>query len=177
MNYTITKTQCELYKIRSNKNNGIWADITISDTGKFGRIQIASDYGDWQYGWGSFSNGFKQFLCGLDKGYVAGKFGAGNHFDFDATIKSLKRTIIDLRKDEYITAEKARSAIYRSCEIEGSGPMSKDAYASEFYHSDEFDFFDPCDIPYCTSYEPGFNQFWQELWPVFINALKEEEIQ
>lgn len=47
----IEKTQIELYKVRLDGGQG-WADISIDAKEKSGRIQIASDWGAWQYYWG-----------------------------------------------------------------------------------------------------------------------------
>ena len=77
--FTTTRSTVECYKIRSDR--GLWADITIDANGKAGRVQIASDYGSWENYWGACGSEFKEFLCGLDIDYAAGKFGESKWFD------------------------------------------------------------------------------------------------
>lgn len=103
----ITKEQVEVYKLRSSDTSIGWADITVDNRGTAGRLSIASDYGKWQYYWGSTGCGFKEFLTRLNEHYMAEKFGADGYFDFEATIASIKEGIINDRKDENIEAEEA----------------------------------------------------------------------
>jgi hypothetical protein len=106
LKYIIEKAQCEVYMLRLRKGGGYWADITLHCHNNAGCIQIASDYGRWQYYWGACGCPFKEFLTELnDMEYVASKFGAKN-------------------MDDNTT--------------------------------------------------PQFKRFWDEVWPEFINELKNE---
>lgn len=105
---TITKTTSEVYQLRVFRDS-VWADITIHVDGpQSGRIQIASDYGDWQRYWGSCGVSFKEFLTKLNLGYVSRKFNVDRYFDADKNMDMWKRRILSLRRDLDITADKAR---------------------------------------------------------------------
>lgn len=162
-NIVVTKSHVECYKLRSDK--GAWADITIDMKDKTGRIQIASDYGSWQYYWGACGETFKKFLIGLDLHYIAGKFGESRWFDLEKTIASLRSRINDMDKHEVLLEELSKLEDCSSRE--------------EFNHiiwSDcenilEMEDNNP-DV--CESVSPMFMQFWNKLWPSFLEALKSE---
>ena len=171
--FTIEKSNVVCYKIRHPKSGMYWADITIDTPGeKRGRIMIASDYGDWQYYWGSVGGGFKDFLCNINIGYVAGKFGADRHFDQMATIKSMKKEVIKLRRSEDINSETARN-IWKDIEslddYNDSQTFGYVAYNST-YLTELFD----CGPDLIYDYTPQFRKFWKTIWPVFIDQLKKE---
>ena len=50
--YTVTKTTVEKYTIRHSTGR-YWADIVLDCGVNSGRIQVASDFGDWQYFFGA----------------------------------------------------------------------------------------------------------------------------
>lgn len=97
----VSKSQIQCYKFRAKNMSWTWADISIDDNGESGRIQIASDFGDWQYYWSACGMPFKKFLSELNIDYMAGKMGAGKFFDHDATLDLYrKETIKDKRKEK-----------------------------------------------------------------------------
>lgn len=165
--YTISKSTVECYKIR-HTSGMYWADISVDANGKQGRITIASDFGSWQNYWGACGSNFKEFLCGLDQHYVAGKFGADKHFDADATVKSYRETMATLsRRDKDIVL------------------LEINHLADNYAHKDEFmmalndmpgikGMYEGCpDFVYTIT--PGFKQFWEKVWPVFVEELKKEK--
>jgi hypothetical protein len=169
--FTITKSTVECYKIR-HESAMYWADITIDANGTTGRIQIASDYGSWQNYWGACGKSFKEFLCGLDKHYVAGKFGAGQWFDLEKTIRHFKRNILEYRRGEELSAEKARQIwdeLKQNFDSNLSGFLQQLENNCE-YTMNHFDW--SPDLIY--GIDPSFEKFWNELWPVFINTIREE---
>lgn len=171
--FTIEKSKVECYKIRHPKTGMYWADITIDTPGeKRGRIMIASDYGDWQYYWGSVGGGFKDFLCHINIGYVAGKFGADRHFDKLTTIKSMKKQVIDLRRDNDINSETARNIWQdiESLEDYDTAQIFGLMAFNSTYLSETFD----CGPDLVYDYTPQFRKFWETIWPVFIDQLKQE---
>ena len=111
-NYTITKSNIELYKFRK-ENGDEWADITIDENGTTGRISIASNWGSWQNYWDFCGRSFKEFLtklnCEYDCEYVANKFGVGRCFDLEKTINFYKNNIIEARRIDRIDENKART--------------------------------------------------------------------
>lgn len=161
----VTKTTVECYKIRADKE-WTWADINIDANGKTGRIQIASDYGDWQYYWGACGCDFKQFLSQLDIHYMAGKMGAGKCFDIDKTLQLYRENIAEVNP-------KNSAELFRQCdEMEDHG--DKESFMIMLYSKEElFNFFDG--IPdMCYKIENGFQQFFDKIWPVLLAEFKKE---
>ncbi len=166
--FTIEKSTVDCYKLRST--SGMWADITIDDNGTKGRIQIASDYGSWQNYWGACGVDFKSFLCGLDKHYVAGKFGANRWFDAEKTITEYRTVIKENIKDGYISKQKGISVLSELQSLEESSCQE------EFYRNLEdcsgiMKLYDHCPS-LIYGIDPRFNNFWDNIWPIFIDAIK-----
>jgi hypothetical protein len=169
MNFTCTKTNVECYKFRSE--NSYWADITVDANGGKGRIQIASDYGAWQYYWGAAGENFKVFLTKLGIDYVADKFGCDKHFDDVATKESWKESV----KEAF-----------------GSGDIGEKHYKNLLQEIEEIDCLSATDFQIALndgeyllkffeympdfSYRivPHFQRFWDDVWPCFIAELKKE---
>lgn len=170
--FSINRTKCELYKIR-HKSGMYWADITLDYTESTGRIQIASDYGDWQNYWGACGCGFKEFLTRLDIFYTAGKFGCSNWFDINKTIEVLTEAINERFEQEDIDADKRDSLLAEVEKLSGCG--QHEYWSLMSYDLEELgSFFEPCEIPNETGITPQFRQFWNEAWAVFIEQLKSE---
>ncbi len=172
-NYTITKSIVECYKIRKSESF-YWADITVDHNGNTGRIQIASDFGDYQYYWGACGSSFKEFLCKIGIDYVASKFGADRWFDFDQTIKSYKNQVLHDRRSGYCNCDEARGIFDAIKTIETNSSNNIDSFVYEVQNNDVFMKF--CDYQPDITYtiSPQFKNFWNELWPIFIKELKNE---
>lgn len=173
MEYSIAKSNVECYKMRLVKGGSLyWADITIDASGTTGRIQIASDYGSWQYYWGACGKPFKQFLLSLNMSYMADKFGADKHFDPDATIRAFKEQVIEYRRQENITAENART-IYKEIIL-----LTHCVFENDFIRvlsdCDELMLFFDYMPPIQRDYHPLFKRFWEDCWPAFCEQLKRE---
>ena len=172
MEVTISKHSVEVYKIRGAKLGG-WADITIDANGKTGRISISSSHGDWAHYWGACGCGFKDFLCGLNIGYVAGKFGCASVFDFEETIKGWKQSVLEYRKTGSCSAEYARKVFNEIKGIENDQPSKEYLYCMLHNSESLLDFFEG--VPYFeTIIDPAFVFFWNEIWPVLTSQLKQE---
>jgi hypothetical protein len=170
--YSITKSTVECYKIRSTSIHNGWADITIDSKGTTGRIQIASDYGDWQYYWGACGMPFKEFLISLGKDYLAGKFGEDNYFDYNRTIRQYKKDILDYRKDETISAEAARDMWD---ELENLITYGEREFSVGLWVDCPklMVFYDNTPTLHRTI-SPMFELFWNKLWLPFMDELKNE---
>ena len=173
----ITKSTVICYKIRF-KESSLWADITIDENDKAGRLQIASDFGDWQYYWGSCGESFKKFLIGLDIHYTAGKFGADRWFDLDKTIALLKSQVEEylsyegyLSKTNLKTLKEKLSAEIKILEHEVS---CKDEFIHKMWDSEELIKMFDSSPDIITGIEPLFQRFWDEIWSVFVQELKKE---
>lgn len=174
--YTIEKSQVECYKIR-HPSGMYWADISIDTKpgARSGRIQIASDYGDYQYYWGACGPSFKQFLTKINMDYAAGKFGADHWIDVDKTIKVYKKHVIEQRKSEDLTSEQARNLWDQIESLYDDAPYGNDShfYAILSQKDDLLDLFSHHPDIY-RDVTPQFRTFWNTCWQVFLNQLKEE---
>lgn len=171
--FSITKSKVECYKIR-HTSGMYWADITIDSNGTTGRIQVASDYGDWQNYWGACGCLFKQFLTEIDMHYTAGKFGESKWFDEQKTIQVYKQTIIEWRRNDDIDAERAREMW---TEISNLNSSDETAFAYQVM-GDCPSFYQYSETPEMYhSVSPQFRSFWKNVWPVFINLIKQEILE
>jgi hypothetical protein len=107
--WAFTKREVEQYQFRGP--HGAWAIITLDERGIF---QAVSDFGSYSYeGWGHRGGeSFKEFLCGLrDCDYFLGKvLPRGEEFDWDATVREIRRSILDRRRYGGLGKESARAA-------------------------------------------------------------------
>jgi len=165
--FNLTKTTVECYKIRQ-LGGLLWADIVVDASESAGRIQIASDYGSWEYYWGSFGEGFKKFLTGLDIHYTAGKFGEGRWFDQEATINGLKKSV-----KEYDGSKSEKGEMLD--EIASLEDYTDENTFTHMAHDRKnlHNLWD-CGPDIKTGISPSFLNFWEKLWPVFIDELKKE---
>lgn len=170
--FTIEKSTVECYKIR-HESGRYWADITVDVTSNTsGRIIISSDYGNYTNYWGACGCRFKQFLIDLNLEYAANKFGADRWFDIDRTTQGYKQKVCEYRRDETFTAEKARIIYDEIKELEECSNKSE-FEISMWNQSNLMGMYDHCpDIYYGIT--PQFKKFWSNIWPIFINQLKNE---
>lgn len=169
--FDIKKSRIEVYYLRPEGHHCGWADISIDEGDKSGRISISSDYGNWAYYWGACGSSFKEFLCGLDIHYAAGKFGTGNHFDAEATLRATRMDILRARHQESIESEEARELWDFVYEIEDC--RSSESFATLVYNSDLMKLYD-CGPDIVTTIDPGFKRFWDTTWQSFVHQLKKE---
>jgi hypothetical protein len=174
----IKKTSAEVYEIH---NNGEFACIAIqchnfSKSKNAGRIMIHSTFGAWGYCWGSTGPLFKEFLCDLDYAYTSVKFGAKDVFNEEATLKAMMDDLKegldngDLNLTEHHDAINAIKARIKNADR---------SFETWFYdNSDETILYDHfgagMDLPIRENPEPQFKGFWDKLWPLFVQKLKEE---
>ncbi|QIK61261.1 hypothetical protein G7050_16020 [Dysgonomonas sp. HDW5A] len=151
-----------------------WADITLDYSDKAGRIQIASDYGNWQNYWGACGSSFKEFLTKLDIYYAAGKFGADGWFDLDATLSSMRNDIKEAVKNKELSKAESKELLEEVESLEQCSSVHE-YYDMVYRDSDKLTtFFDAADFPCKKDVTPQFKRFWNEAWTVFINQIKEE---
>lgn len=176
MEFKTEVSTVECYKIRRTDGVGYWADINLDLSENGIRIQIASDFGSWQYYWGTPSEDKVKFLAGLDKYYMAGKFGCDKVEDLEKTVLFYKKQVIDFRREEILDAEKAR-AIWKDIQtLESEAPPLTMASFIYYNLNNLTSFFiDGLDV--VTVIDPGFQRFYEIVWPVFIGQLKERQVQ
>jgi hypothetical protein len=166
METTVTKKTLECYSIRANKT---WAEISLDCGNKSGRLQIASDYGSWQYYWGAAGVPFKEFLLGLNIQYTAGKFGESRWFDHEATMKELRELVAAHDNEEEKEAMTEELEELEDCT--DSNSFQHIAYNADTLHK----LWDTGPNIH-TDISPSFRHFWDKLWSVFIDELKKEAI-
>lgn len=166
--YTVTKTTVECYKLR-HSSGMYWADITIDETGpNAGRIAIASDFGSWNTSWNAMGGTLKEFLPKCDIGYLCKNFASRTHFNADATIEGLKKTLIEHVRQGHTDIKGARPVFDQIVECEG------------YYHKAEFEhfiynqrelmgYFETPEL--IMEYDPGLVRFFDMVWPEFIKAI------
>lgn len=170
--FTVTKKMAEKYQVR-HTSGGYWADIVLDSGENSGRVQVASDFGDWQYYWGACGEDFKTFLIGLDMDYVAGKTGNDQYFDLENTLASYRRDVLEERESGAVDFDLA------VCLLDQIGSLDAVSDENEFCQKlradcpDLLAYYD-----YCPTIErsvsPLFKRFWEEIWGVFIDYLKKE---
>ncbi|GAA4392126.1 hypothetical protein [Hymenobacter koreensis] len=170
--FTITKSTVECYKLRAE--GGYWADVTIDANGNTGRIQIASDYGSWQNYWGACGCDFKTFLASISYDYAASKFGVKEWLDVDSTRRFYKELVVSYRRDETLTADKARDIFDEIEELDGTGRDEFERRLASTDHLESF-LYKVCGVPEML-YEPDprFKRFWKEAWPALLAEFKHE---
>lgn len=169
--YTTTKSTVECYKIRGEK--GLWADITVDANGKTGRLQIASDFGSWQYYWGACSSNFKDFLIGLNIDYVASKFGESKWFDLDKTILSLKNQINEYTK--YDPIDELKNELLSELKILEDETSCKEEFIQKMWDSPKIMQMSDQTPDLATSISPSFQNFWNTIWQEFKIVLEVEK--
>lgn len=174
--FSIKRGSVECYKVR-HSSGMYWADIVIDASGNAGRVQIASDYGSWEYYWGSCGCPFKQFLTQLGIDYVAGKFGEAKWLDLDATIKSYKGQVIEYRRDGSMSSSIARALFDEIKDLEEEYPNDESSFCVAMNNKEQLmKWFDYCPSP-VHSISPQFRKFWEHVWPVFKTELLNEVSQ
>lgn len=106
------------YKIRGEKHDFGWADITIRQWDKGGSISVQSDFGSFNGFWNAIGErDFRAFLALLDYGYfmektlppVSFNIRAGYRFSFEQSKNALREQILLLRRDGDLGRRHARS--------------------------------------------------------------------
>ncbi len=171
LDYTFSKSKVDCYKLRDKTSGMYWADITVDAHENTGRIQIASDFGDYQYYWGSCGRPFKEFLTRLNIVYASSKFGADKWFDLDATILDYKKSLLQYRRDGGDPAT-CRVIFNQILELVDTG--SENEFRCELWNRHELtSLFNHCpEIK--TDVSPQFKKFWNTAWQAFITELKKE---
>ncbi|MHB1418700.1 MAG: hypothetical protein ACYCX4_03810, partial [Bacillota bacterium] len=97
------------YYIPSEDGLEGWGIFLLDSTGMFAAV---TDYGNYAFRWAYHGEkDFRKFVIGLknDPGYLLGKvLPNGKVYDGEETIKNIKETIIDVRRDGSWSKEQAR---------------------------------------------------------------------
>lgn len=173
MSYTFKKSTVESYKAREIGFG--WADITIDARDESGRIQIASDFGDWQFYWTHCGKPFKEFLMGLDINYTASKFKANRHFDLEKNINAIRNELNEQLENGTISNVKHSIAIDELKEIQETCSENVHEFWNQISQTEHlYNEISGSDWETVNSIDPGFERFWNEIWLPFTKHLKEE---
>jgi len=173
---TFTHRMIEQYDVRVN---GEYAIICIDPRGI---LLVESSYGSFNYWWGAAGTDFKTFLTQVNSDYFFGKVRQGqnnDHFYRDETDKEVKRRILEYRRSDDISKERAREAWNDLLEIEDYHGWDRSVatlYVQEFMQSDALNtiFQDFDSIPLIQGFPKECHHFWERVWLPFIEMLKEE---
>ena len=107
------------YYLPSENGQG-WAEIVLCSSGFFGAV---SDWGNHSFAWRAFGDGdFREFVAGLDAGYLEGKLGAcsghSDEFDAEKSLRAIRTHIIEARRGGALTKEQARKEFDLTKELE-----------------------------------------------------------
>lgn len=182
---TVKKSTCERYDLRTGRPSE-WAIILLAEAG--GILSIQSDYGDWNHHWPHHGRpSFKHLLIELDnsRDYLIGKLGGHQtDFDFDESVKRLRRKIGELYKNkrrihyrsrvEVFDLERAKDALAAVEDLDHTG--SADDFARQVYdnsaivglETDEY-----CEIIVKRD-SRSLLMFLERLWPLFVAELRRE---
>lgn len=164
-----------MYKIRKSQS-GDWADIIIDtehEGAQRGRITILSSHGDWTFYWGTCGMAFKNHLIKLQKDYAAGKFRADQFYDTKAILTKATRAVLHARFHGEIDGIEARAVYDELKFLRGEFPVGE-ALPWALYTSEHvYKFFDG-NPPLEKSLNPGFEYFWDNIWPIFVRRLRSE---
>jgi hypothetical protein len=174
-NPTVTKSSVELYQIRFGDSSVGWADITIDAQGTMGRIQIASDYGNWQNFWGACGTDFKSFLGQINKDYAATKFGVEEWIDVAGTLRMYRELVIQYRRDGSLEEEEAREIYDEIALLEYASRTTLEREVDQTEHLSRF-VYGMAGYP-GYQYEPDaqFTHFWEKVWPVLLAEFAREK--
>lgn len=173
--YRFEKSTCEKYTIRWGSYG--WAVFTIGESGLF---NCQSDYGNYQYMWPNHGRkSFKHFILELakDRYYLLNKVSKESYFNFEKSLESWEKAIIQLRRDGDCTKGEARAAWDFLHDLNDYS-MSKDLVQEKIYESDEIHTICPDEPWYMfdtiMEYPPGAIYFADEVMPMFAEILKDE---
>ena len=180
MTVKVTKSTCEVYRLKSNKPYW-WAIITLDE--ETGTFSVHSDYGDYAYSWTSRGKGIslKEFLIRLEKddNYLMEKLSNGKReFDLDKTIEAIEKDFQDALIDspwhpDAIQGVKEEIVTLKNCcnEHEFSNRLFDSDCLYEYLYGLE-----PYGIPICKEFPVQLKMFTQNVFPEFVKILKEEQL-
>ncbi len=177
MSFTVSKSQSELYQVRSGKGSLAWGDITLICGKESVSVMATSDYGTFDHHWSHCGGEPKSFLCNLDFQYAMKKLTNGKLYtpDPEGYEKEIKDSIIDSRKGDGLTRAQARTAWDEMLSIQDEYQKG-DLFFHALYEHELFDkVFGDCEgMPSATQPDPCAVDFWNDVWTPFINELEKE---
>jgi hypothetical protein len=127
-------TAAEVYSFRIG--HGDWGVLLLDEAS--GTVSINSSYGDWANSWTAAGRGagvtLKEFFCSCGPDYLADKLDdSKDQFDQEATIRDMRRQIVEERRGRGVDKEDARKA------WDGLDDMAIENYESADRFHDDLD--------------------------------------
>jgi len=175
----ITKKQIDLYQIR-NEDKRTWGNISVVFGETSAEIMINSDYGHFAYNWFATGNNPKSFLCKIEMCYAIGKLcdGRANIYepDYEEMDRSIKKKIIEERRENSLTKEEAREAFDDMPEYVKEYRGSLDLIHNKIIEHKLFNkvFCDFENLPDDEKIKRVIVDFWEHIWKPFVEELKKE---
>jgi len=144
---------------------GLWARIWITDDGCF---TCLSDHGNYGYWWSHPGCEFREFLCGVDDGYLTTKLSAGEkELDAESTTRRVRDTILRQRREGALDRDEAQNEwdLWRETAFEDE--FSRNEWYSHTRLGDAYEY---------MVYRPPIQvqMFVKHLWPLFVEQLRAE---
>ena len=179
MDYSFKKSTYERYDIRWSQCG--WAIINIDENG--GVFNAQSDYNNYSYSWPHHGRkSFKHFIIELakDKSYFLGKVSNRSYFNYEESLKSWERAIIEMRREYDCTKEQARNVwdfIHSLDDYSGSQHLTQ----LQIYESDAIREICPEEPWYMfdtiMEYPHSARAFAEEVMPMLAEILKNEILE
>jgi hypothetical protein len=168
----------ERYIVRgAGPHRGEWAFIYLDE--EKGTFTCYSSYGSFNYCWYSIGTAtLKEFLTGLNRGYFMQKCRGRDYmqFDFDETIKSIRKQIQEWRADGRLDSDKARDCWDEVREMERTN--SADVFCERFWSCSALSRAYNGDYEgiICESIDPQCREFWKVIWPEFLKQIAPDQL-
>lgn len=181
---SVRKLPCEAYHLRTAERFGEHGTVYLREwqqehNGSIhygGEIVANTSFGVYGHYWTHCGVPFKRFLTGLEFHYFMEKACEKfKEFDFDASLASIRRAVIEHRKDTSIDKPTAAAIWSQIKDIESSGNNGGHQFVADLYAIDELR--RVTQEPYEYAREHPTAQavgFWRELWPLLVAELKRE---
>jgi len=138
-------------------------------------LTVQSSFGIVGHYWSHMGSPAHQFFSSCEKSYVLGKLFGDKAYEFDnkATMKQLRKMLLEDRISRNVHARRARE-IWDS--LKDLDDLDHPETFYDQYASDEvlLDWISPGDIPNCQHLTSQAEGFWKQLWPEFVQAMKDE---
>lgn len=161
----VNKRMVEAYEIRQGHE---WVWFAVSDEPRNHSLVIQGSYGNFVYTWSDPGVPFREFLAQLDSYYATKKLaGTDRELDGPAILKAIKEALLTMRKEGYITRDRARDEWdLLPVEIEGDGDFHRWLDHTELVDAHEY-----------AVMKPGpqmrdFMRMYQMFWPAFAEKLR-----
>ena len=165
-----------LYRYDTPSTDGLegWGIFVIASDGYFSCV---TDFGNYAHlwppnGWGP--RDFREFLCGLDSGYVAGKCGVKKVYDGEATAKSIENYIQNELADKLRGQDELNLSAQQD-ELDLLHDECNHVYDIEDFR--EWCIGTTLSAPYefrCEKTDPQWTALWTHTWPRFVAAMRAE---